>query len=458
MVSPTELSEALIASFITAMGLIAIALAALRLPSGDRTPLWFGLFGCLYGVRLAGYSQLVQPVFPEVLWRYLDAFITYAIIVPGALFIESLFGPGWRLTLRRTWQAAVVYALLAIVHDVVRRQPGATLWLNPPVVVTAGGIVTAHVLAYWRQERWPHEFRVAVAGGLVFVAVATYQTLGGEVQLEPFAMLVFMTSVGYLVAQRMLASERRLVAVSRELDLAREIQQSLLPRALPDVAGLRVAACYLPMSDIGGDFYDFDTHRANRLGVIVADVTGHGVPAALVASMVKIAFAAEAERLDRPGLALTNINRTLCGRFAGAYVTACCGFIDVLNHRLRYASAGHPAPLRRRRDGRVDELDQRGLLLAFDADAQYATAEVTLDAGDRLVFFSDGLVEACNAGGDFFGDARLEQLLVASAAVTPEQFVDQIVADLRRWVGADKQLQDDVTMVVVDVGAVNAVA
>jgi len=205
------------------------------------------------------------------------------------------------------------------------------------------------------------------------------------------------------------------------------------------------------MSDIGGDFYDFDTQRANRLGVLVADVTGHGVPAALVASMVKIAFAAEAERLDDPGLVLTNMNRTLCGRFAGAYVTACCGVIDELKSTLRYSSAGHPAPLLRRSDGRVEQLDQRGLLLAFDATAQYAAAEVALNAGDRLVFFSDGLVEACNADDEFFGDARLAHLLAAGTAGTPEQFADQIVAELRRWVGPDTHLQDDVTVVVVDI-------
>src|SRR3990172_1492698 len=129
MISPTELSEAIIGSFIIAMGLIASASAALRLPSGDRTPIWFGLFGCLYGARLVGHSELVQPFLPEVFWRYLDAFITYTIIVPGGLFIESLFGPGWRLTLRRTWQAAAVYASLAILHDLVRGQPGPSLWL-----------------------------------------------------------------------------------------------------------------------------------------------------------------------------------------------------------------------------------------------------------------------------------------------------------------------------------------
>ncbi len=452
MVSPTELSEAIIASLIIAMGLIALAFGAARWQSGDRTAVWFGLFGCLYGARLAGYSQLVQPALPEVSWRYLDAFITYAIIVPVGLFVESLFGHGWHSTLRRTWQAAAAYALLAMVHDLARRAPGATLWLNAPVVLTAGSIATAHLAAHWWRSRWSREFRVAAVGGLVFVSVAMYQTLGGALRLEHYAMLVFMLSVGYLVVQRMLASERDLVAVSRELEIAQKIQQSILPRELPDVAGLSVAACYMPMTAIGGDFYDFDTEQADRLGVIVADVSGHGVPAALVASMVKIAFAAEAGRLDNPGQVLTNINRRLCGTFQGAYVTACCGFVDALNRKLSYASAGHPAPLLRRRDGHVEQLQERGLLLAFDAHAQYAAVDVTLQPGDRLVFFSDGLVEACNAGDEFFGEARLEQLAGASAAVTPEQFVDELVDELRLWVGLDTPLQDDVTLVVVDVG------
>jgi sigma-B regulation protein RsbU (phosphoserine phosphatase) len=168
--------------------------------------------------------------------------------------------------------------------------------------------------------------------------------------------------------------------------------------------------------------------------------------------MVKIAFAAEADRLDTPGLALTNINRTLCGKFEGAYVTACCGFFDAVNGRLRYASAGHPAPLLRRADGRVEQLDQGGLALVFDADTQYATAEVALRPGDRLLFFTDGLLEASNPSDEFFGDARLERLMADRAPVTPQQFVDQLVAELRRWAGPDTHLQDDVTLIVVDVG------
>jgi sigma-B regulation protein RsbU (phosphoserine phosphatase) len=453
MDSRIELSEAIIASLILAMSVVALAFAVLRRPSGNRTPLWFGLFGCLYGVRLAAQSELVQPVLPEIYWRYLSAFINYAIIVPAGLFVESVLGSGWRHTIRRTWQASAVYASLAILHDVMRREPGTVLRLNAFVVLTAGFVAIAHLLVYWSRGRWPREFRVAAAGGLIFLGVAAYVTLSeGKHLLESLAMLGLMASVGYFVAQRMVASERRLVAVSRELDLAREIQQSILPRALPETAGLRVAARYLPMSEIGGDFYDFDTQRPNRLGVLIADVTGHGVPAALVAAMVKIAFAAESGRLDDPGLVLTNMNRTLCGKFAGAYVTACCGVIDGLNRTLRYSSAGHPAPLLRRSDGRVEQLGQHGLLLAFDAAARYATAEVALNVGDRLVFFSDGLVEACNAGDEFFGGARLEQLLAAGTDGTPGQFVEQLFWELRRWIGLDTPLQDDVTVVVLDVG------
>lgn len=451
-VAPTEVTEAIVATLITAMGLVGLALGAARWRSGDRTAAWFGLFAALYGMRLFGESELVQPALPEIVWRYWAAFVTYIIVAPLALFLESMFGPGWRSSLRRIWQAILVYAPLALTFDLVRGRPGETaLWLNAPVVSVAGVVAVAHVVALWRRESWPREFRVAAAGGLVFLGVAAYQTFGGALPLESFAMLLFVTSVGYLVARRMLASERTLVAVSRELELARRIQQSILPRTLPKIGGLEVAACYLPMSQIGGDFYDFDTHHPGRLGLIVADASGHGVPAALVASMVKIAFAAETERMVNPGRALANINRTLCDRFEGAYVTAGCAFIDPVGLTLACSSAGHPAPLRRRRDGRVDSLGEPGLLLAFDPQARYATSEVALQPGDRVVFFSEGLIEAANARDEFFGDTRLGEVVATSSAATPQEFIQHLFKELREWTGSDAELQDDVTVVVVDV-------
>jgi serine phosphatase RsbU (regulator of sigma subunit) len=260
-----------------------------------------------------------------------------------------------------------------------------------------------------------------------------------------------MTSMGYFVVQRLLANERRVVALSRELDLARDIQRSILPGELPQPPGLSVAARYLPASDNGGDLYHIDTRHPDRQGVLVADVTRHGVPAALVATMVKIAFAAEAHHNDDTGRVFTNMNPALCGRFAGAYVTACCSMIDRRQGVLRYASAGHPAPLVRHPTGHVSALDDRGLLLAFDPTVEYTATTVSIHPGDRVLFYSDGLVEAANPGDEFFGDERLELLLAGSEAGLPDGFLDRVVTELRRWIGPETPYQDDVTIVAVDV-------
>ena len=459
MVPATELAELVVGTLILALGLASIAVGVV--PARERTPLWLGLFAALYGIRLAADSELLhaQLGFGARFWDYLDAFVTYTIIAPGARFLESAIGPGWRGSLRRCWQALAAYAVLAMTNDLWRGEPGATLWLNPPAVVTAAGIGIGHVIAHWRRQRWSREGFVVLAGGLCFAAVALYETVSGgstlgrgtSVELEPAAMLVFLASLGYFVGGRILAGERRLVSVSRELDLARQIQRSILPAATPALPGLRVATRYLPMGEVAGDFYDFQENGSDRLGLIVADVSGHGVPAALVASMVKVAFAAEAERLEEPGLVLQSMNRTLCGKFERAYVTACCGVFKDSGRRLAYSLAGHPAPLLRRADGRLERLEQGGIPLTFDPEAAYPGAELTLEPGDRILFFTDGLLEAPNALDEFFGDARLAQALEAGASLTAEALADRLLGELRSWVGPDASLHDDVTLVVVEV-------
>lgn len=460
MPAPTELAEAIVGTLIFTFGLLSIAFGVL--PSRERTPLWLGLFAALYGIRLAADSELLRVLFGvgARFWDYVDAFITYVILTPGARFLDSTIGPGWFGALRRSWQVLAIYAVLAMANDLWRGEPGATLWMNAPAVLTAGSIGIAHVIAHWRRQRWSREGLVVLAGGLCFAAVAFYETVSGGgmlgrgdgVDLEPVAMLVFLASLGYFVGGRIIAGERRLVRVSRELDLARQIQRSILPGATPSVPGLRVAARYLPMSDVAGDFYDFETSRPGCLGFIVADVSGHGIPAALVASMVKVAFAAEAARLVVPGLVLENMNRTLYGKFERAYVTACCGLFADSGRRLAYSLAGHPAPLLRRTDGRLERLEQGGLPLTFDPEVSYPTAEVALDPGDRLLLFTDGLLEAPNAKDEFFGDARLEQAIAEGAPLSAEALAERLVVELRHWIGPGVSPHDDVTIVVVDVG------
>jgi serine phosphatase RsbU (regulator of sigma subunit) len=240
-----------------------------------------------------------------------------------------------------------------------------------------------------------------------------------------------------------------MAVVGRELETARRIQQSILPKASPSVRGLSVATHYDSMTEVAGDLFDFVVTPSGQLGVLVADVSGHGVPAAIVASMVKIALAVQEGEIADPGAVLTRMNRALCGRFELAYVTAVFALIDPVARTLTYASAGHPSPLVRRADGRLESLDERGLVLGFLPDARYASAVVRdIAVGDRVVFYTDGITEAARSDGEFFGDREFQRLLAASRAQSAEPFMAALVEAARRWVGAD--FSDDVTVVLVD--------
>ena len=453
-----ELAAAIIGSLFVGIGVGAVAAAASARPRADRTGLWFGVFCLLYGLRLGTQSALVQAVTPwsETPFDYLEAFVTYTILVPAGLFVETLAGPGWHMAIRRTWQLTCLYAAGAMLNDLAQNRPYASMWLNAPVLLLTLGIQLAHVVARARTEHyWPTEVRAVAAAAALFVAVALYETIsstglfGENFDAEPFAMLLFTTTLGWFVLTRAREQAHAFVALSRELQLAREIQQSLLPQQMPGVPGLRIEGTYLPMSAVAGDFYDVVLREDGRVVLIVADVSGHGVPAALVAAMVKVAFAAEVERYDCPGAILGGINRALTGKFDRAYVTACCTVISQSLRSITYSAAGHPPALLRRQDGRIERLDEGGTILTLLPAATYQTMEVSFDAGDQLLMFTDGLVEATReTDAEFFGDAMFTR--VVSERPSSSTMSQSVLRAHREWIGEGAALSDDVTLLVVE--------
>src|SRR5499427_5011789 len=135
---------------------------------------------------------------------------------------------------------------------------------------------------------------------------------------------------------------QQLLTIQKELETARLIQQSILPETVPQIVGLDIAARYVPMAAVAGDFYDFIVVDNKHVGILVADVSGHGMPAALIASMLKIALAAQAAHADDPARVLHGLNQALCGKFQHHYVTASYAFVDMKKRTLTYAGAGHP--------------------------------------------------------------------------------------------------------------------
>jgi Stage II sporulation protein E (SpoIIE) len=453
---------AIIGAFLVAISLTTFAVSSLRGWSRDQAAPLFGVVVLLYGVRLLGRSTLVWEAtgLSGTWFRFADAWITYAILAPATMFMGVIAAPAHRTIARRLWQIDLIYAALAIGADITVRRPGSVLWINPIAVILHFSLGAALLIGSFRMRRHERSPRqapqarggmiTAMIGASIFAVLAAYETIFRHSNhLEPVGMLALVAGLGYFVAERAIVSERRLFSISKELETARNIQQSILPAATPSAPGLEVIAGYLPMTEVAGDFYDFLDGGDGRLGVLVADVSGHGVPAALIASMVKIAFAAQADHATDPARVITGMNHALCGKFEFAYVTATYAFIDPTRRTLAYASAGHPPILLLRANGEIESLEEGGLVLAFTPDAPYLAASVTVNPGDRLLLYTDGLLEAADLRGAFFGDKRLFESLRAAAALGLPAFITHLIGDLNAWRGPNAPLTDDVTLVTL---------
>jgi phosphoserine phosphatase RsbU/P len=197
---------------------------------------------------------------------------------------------------------------------------------------------------------------------------------------------------------------------------------------------------------VAGDFYEFLPTSGPTAGLLVADVSGHGVPAALIASMVKMATSAQRQHAARPERLLTGVNEALCGSTQGQFVTAAYVYLDAEQGGLCYAAAGHP-PMLLLRDGQVRSIEENGLVLGVLSSAEYRSTKRTLRKGDRLLLYTDGVIEAANGGEEEFGQERLGKLLTASAGRTAEEMADLILSTVQKWASTQA---DDLTVVVCD--------
>ena len=240
--------------------------------------------------------------------------------------------------------------------------------------------------------------------------------------------------------------------LEEELRIARRIQQSLLPRACPQEGWFRVAGSNLPSREVAGDFWDVRPVGPSCWVTVVADVSGKGMGAALLAALLEGMFlAAPYTRLSMEEM-LSRVNRFLLDRTEGEqYVTVFYCALEV-SGLLRWVNAGHPPALRVRASGPIEELAASGTPLGLLEDAAYGIQETHLEPGDKLVIYTDGLPEARNAAGEFFGHKRLRQLVRAQAGSAWRELHDTLVAAVRDFAG-DAPQSDDITVAVLELSA-----
>jgi len=245
---------------------------------------------------------------------------------------------------------------------------------------------------------------------------------------------------------------RQLLTIQHEMETARQIQLSILPREIPVIEGLDIAARYIPMTSVAGDFYDFILIDEQRIGVLVADVSGHGMPAALISSMLKIALAAQIGCASDPARVLAGLNRALYGKFQGHFVTAAYILVDTGRQSLRYAGAGHPPLIVRDNSAEeTRELVENGLFLGFVPDATYTEVEIPFREGDWSVLYTDGILEARNLSEEQFGVDRFKLFLQSNHGLSAGQFVDRLLDELSRWsdTASGREPEDDITLLAI---------
>jgi sigma-B regulation protein RsbU (phosphoserine phosphatase) len=458
-VAPIDLVAFALAIVISTAGGAALAGHFLNPDRSNRLLLWFGIFSGIYGVRMFFKQTLASAVgIHPIPAAWVENALNYFILIPAVLFIEELYGVGWKRSLRWVTIAAGVYAVAAVALDAAAGDPGfvrdPSLWL---LALIAAVLVGGVVLGY--QPPRFSDWRILAVGVAVFMLfVINDHAVGARVvpwrfTAEPVGFIVQLVCFGYIAFSRVLARDRELAAVDHEMRSAREIQASLLPRDLPAIEHVSIAARYIPLAAVAGDFYDVVPLADGAVAVFVADVSGHGVPAALIASMVKVAFGAGIRDADDPAVILRRINTSLCGLFERSYVTAACAILRPRSRTLSYALAGHPSPLLvSAGDSAIVPLDERGLFLGVMPMASYETATVPIASGTRLILFTDGITETPDPDSDdLFGVERLTSFAENERRRSPDSFADELIASLERFAGTASLPHDDVTLLVVDV-------
>jgi phosphoserine phosphatase RsbU/P len=442
-------------------GLTACFIAVMRRRGSVRVLVWLGVWSAMYGIQPLAYSPAVVGLLPhwfQVGVPYLLTVISYLILVVASLAFLELTTGKLRFFLQVVILVGLAIGLAGIGFFIFAGSQYKLITYNYLLVTCLLLVLTTVVAVPGLSRKFlviPDRGVLAV-GMLVFGMEALYTNLARPLGYQTpqilgslgFAVLLF--SFGYVALQMVFRNERRLLSIESELAIAREIQTSILPSSSPELKDLRITAAYRPMTAVAGDFYEFIPLDQNRVGFLVADVSGHGVPAALIAAMIKVAMQSVVPWADDPREVLRGLNRILFGQLQDQFVTAAYLLVDTQNHKALYSAAGHP-PLIRSHGSKLERIESNGIVFGVMPDPDYPVCDMPISPGDRFLLYTDGVIEPENASGDSFGPCKMDQVVRDNQSRPPSELVDQLLSEIRQWQPASMAQQDDITLIVIDV-------
>lgn len=457
-----ELEHIVLGVIFLFIGLSACSIAGIRRRSGARLFIWLGIWSAMYGASVLTRSPAVVAALPRSIQLsvpYVNAVAAYMIVVVASLALLELSRGRLRLLIKIVLFAGTAVAVAGIGWFAFGGSEDKFMPYNHLVVVCFLLIIITVVGVEKLSDRFmvlPNR-RVLAIATLVFAIEAFWVHLARRLGylppppiLDHLAFAAFLLSFGYVAVQIAYANEHRLLSIENELALARKLQLSILPTAIPEVQNIRIAVAYQPMTAVAGDFYEFVPVDGKQVGFLVADVTGHGVPAALIASMIKVAMQSLVPCAQDPREVLRGLNRILFRQSLDQFASAAYLWLDTENRKALYSAAGHP-PLLRWRQGKLERIESNGLLFGVTQDPDYPVRDLPIYPGDRFLLYTDGVIEPENASGNSFGDCKLEEVVREHQSRSPSDLSDQLLSEIHLWQPASLAQQDDITLIVIDV-------
>ncbi|MFN1835649.1 GAF domain-containing SpoIIE family protein phosphatase [Balneola sp. MJW-20] len=248
---------------------------------------------------------------------------------------------------------------------------------------------------------------------------------------------------------RLYEEEKALLSLQEEMKMAKNIQLNLLPKSNPELKGYEVAALNIPAKSVGGDYYDFILLDSGKTGFCVGDITGKGMPAAMLMANLQATLRSQCTIFEDPGTCLKGTNKQLHrSTEATKFATLFYGVLDQENGTLEYANGGHDAPLLYRKNDPVKELNATGLLLGVMPESDYTIGRIELEPGDLLALYTDGITEAMDKAGNEYGFDRLKTQLSGMAHESAETIKEGLLKDLKSHTGEAAQ-SDDITLMLI---------
>lgn len=407
------------------------------------------------------FSYFLTSLYPAEIHRYFSRALLAAGLIASAvvfttppLIFTHLVTPFQIITL-----IALLYWVYGIILSILRKEEDSILvfagfiviaatavndmlyargTINTGYMISIGLLILIFVLSFTISFRFSRSFTRA-------------EKLSEELRKSKEQVEEYNRTLEQKIFERSAKIIEQNAFFEMQVDMAGRLQRSLLPSTLPRIAEANVATLYLPSMGVGGDIYDFRMNESSGLGMFIADVSGHGIAAALIASMLKMSLNRWDVFLEHPSGLFKEIHAALSDKIGNNFVSSCACYIDFKKRILRTAIAGHPCPVIVNANGSFKQNESRGHVISNLFSSNFFDSEITLNQGDKIILYTDGIIEARNARGELFGETRFFGILKEHARLSPHELCEKIHHEVLSHI-REQQQEDDITMVIAQYG------